>query len=116
MFGGIVIQGENLGKQYGYPTANLDCKRGDVKLAGGVYAAHAWLRKKKYQAVLAIQEKNWKVEVHLLDYEGNDFYGVYLEAEPLQKVSEMEGFSDKNQLVEKIEEDIEKARGILGND
>ena len=114
MFGGIIIHGDHVGKGLGFPTANLDVKKSDIKLGPGVYACYAWLNKKKYQSALAIQSTTWKVEVHLLDYDGEDFYGKYLEVEPVQKVSEMQEFGSEADLRGKIKEDVEKVRELLG--
>lgn len=114
MFGGIIIHGDHLGKGLGFPTANLDLKKSDIKLSPGVYACYAWLNKKKYQSALAIQSTTWKVEVYLLDYDGEDFYGKYLEVEPVQKVSEMQEFVSREELMRKIIEDVGKVRELLG--
>lgn len=115
MFGGIIIHGDHIGKGLGFPTANLDIKKNDIKLSPGVYACFAWLNKKNYQSALAIQSTTWKVEVHLFDYNGEDFYGKYLEVEPVQKVSEMQEFVNEADLREKIREDVEKVRELLGD-
>ncbi len=113
MLGGIVIHGDGIGKSLGYPTANLDIEKNKCRLTPGVYAVKAFLDKKEYQAALAIQENKWKVEVHLLDYSEEDFYGNHLEVEEIQKVSEMEGFTEKDSLVEKIAGDIKKVRDFF---
>ena len=112
MLGGLVIHGDKIGKTLGYPTANLDVEKKDCKLSPGVYAAKVFLNKKEYQGALAIQDDKWKVEVYLLDYEGDDFYGTYLEVDPIQKVGEMEGFTGQDSLIEKIKGDVDKVRGI----
>ncbi|MFZ2189623.1 MAG: riboflavin kinase [Candidatus Magasanikiibacteriota bacterium] len=113
MLKGIVIHGDGIGKKLGFPTANLDIDKKKCKFNPGVYAAKVLLDKKEYQGALAIQEKNWKVEVHFLDYVGEDFYGSFIEVEPIQKVSEMEGFSGENSLIEKINNDVEKVREVF---
>lgn len=107
-FGGEVIHGDGVGKKFGFPTANLDISIQKTGLAAGVYATYAFLNKKKYQAALAIQEKLEKVEVHLLDYAGPDFYGEYLEVEPLRRVSGMESCETREELIAKIKKDVEK--------
>ncbi|OGH73102.1 MAG: hypothetical protein A2921_00900 [Candidatus Magasanikbacteria bacterium RIFCSPLOWO2_01_FULL_43_20b] len=110
---GEVIHGDGVGKKLGYPTANLDIKKEKIKLSPGVYAARAVLNAKKYNASLVIQEKVWKVEVHLLDYVGEDFYGAYLEVAVVEKVSELIPFKTEKELIEKIERDIRKVREVL---
>ncbi len=108
MFGGIVIKGDGMGKKLGFPTANLAISISETGLAAGVYAAQAFLNQKKYRSALAIQEKLKKVEVHLLDYTGPDFYGEYVAVEPGEKVSEMCEVSSVEELRKKIAEDIKK--------
>jgi len=113
MFAGKVVWGDSIGKELGYPTANLDVQKRDIKLAAGIYAAQASLNKKKYQAALAIQEEPWKVEVYLFNYQGDDFYEAYLEVEALQKVSEMEKMDSTEELKEKIAKDIAMVKDIF---
>ncbi|MBD3311462.1 MAG: hypothetical protein GF349_03130 [Candidatus Magasanikbacteria bacterium] len=113
MFSGIVIRGDEIGKKIGYPTANLDTPKRKIDLESGVYAVWVGLRRKKYQGALAIQSSPWKVEVHLIDYKGGDFYGTYIEVEPIQKVSEMCRYNSQYELKEKIERDLEMIRGIF---
>lgn len=110
---GHVIHGDGVGKRLGYPTANLDISKDKIKLSPGVYAARAVLNGKKYKASLVIQEKIWKVEVHLLDYVGEDFYGADLEVEAVEKVSEIVPFKSEDELIKKIGEDMEKVKIIL---
>ncbi len=107
MFQGIVIHGDGLGKGLGYPTANLDISAEKTRCKDGVYAAKAYFRKKEYKAALIIQSARKKVEVYLFDYKDEDFYGLELEVDPVQKVSEIETYENDQKLKEKIAKDIE---------
>lgn len=113
MFGGIVIHGDQIGRILGYPTANLDIALKDTKCKEGVYAAKAFLQKKEYKAALIIREDNKKVEVHLFDYDGGEFYGSYLEVLPIQKVSEIEPYQGEEKLKEKITNDIRLIKEVF---
>jgi len=113
MLSGIIIHGNHSGKRYGFPTANVEVIHKKISLPPGVYAGYAVLNKKKYGAAIAIPPKLKMVEVHLLDYIGEDCYGQYLEIEPVQKVSEMERFENEKELIKKISEDIVKVRNVL---
>ncbi|HBU06649.1 MAG TPA: hypothetical protein DEB09_01035 [Candidatus Magasanikbacteria bacterium] len=115
MLKGIVIHGDGIGKKLGFPTANLDIEKKKCKFNSGVYAAKVTLNKKEYQGALAIQEKNWKVEVHFLDYVGEDFYGSFIEVEPIQKVSEMERFDSFEELQTKIKKDMLVVRSFFNS-
>ncbi|PIZ95184.1 MAG: hypothetical protein COX81_01410 [Candidatus Magasanikbacteria bacterium CG_4_10_14_0_2_um_filter_37_12] len=107
MFGGIVVGGDKMGKLYGFPTANLDCTKKEVKLGPGVYAARCSLEKKVYKAALVIKNMPaWRVEIYLVDYDGPDFYGSFLEVDPIQQVASVEKIYHKDELINKINQDI----------
>ncbi|MBT3539129.1 hypothetical protein HOF40_00600 [Candidatus Parcubacteria bacterium] len=112
MIGGIVIKGDGLGHKYGYPTANLDCLKRDIKISGGVYAAWGFFDNKKYKAALVIQEKPWKVEVYLIGLD-EDIYGRHVEVEVVQKVSELEKFDTKDEVIKKIHSDMKMIEEML---
>jgi len=113
MISGIVVHGEGVGRGLGYPTANLNISPKNTKCKDGVYAAKAFLQNKEYKAALIIQEEVKKVEVHLFEYTGGDFYGLYMEVEPIQKVSEIETYVGEEQLKKKIKKDIELIQEIF---
>lgn len=114
MLSGPVISGDGIGKTFGYPTANLSLKRSQVAFSSGVYAARATLGREVYKAALVILEKPWKVEVHLLDYKGPDFYGLLLSVDPIQKMSEIESYDSTEELKEKIASDLELIKDFFG--
>lgn len=113
MLASVVIFGDGIGKLYGYPTANLEVKRTQVPFTPGVYAAWATMERVRYPAALVIQSEPWKVEVHLLDYSGPDFYGAFLSVDPIQKISEIERYDSTAELKEKIINDLELIREFL---
>ena len=113
MFNGIVIKGDGLGKKFGYPTANLDADKKTVGLKPGVYAAYAFLRKKKYPAALILKDKPWKVEVHLLNYKGGNFYGALLKVKPAQKVGKIKQIDSEEKLKDKIARDLKLIKKLL---
>jgi riboflavin kinase/FMN adenylyltransferase len=110
MFAGIVVHGDGLGKEFGFPTANLDIPVAQVKLRDGVYAAIATLHTVQYVAALVVKSTIERVEVYLLGYEGEDFYGEEISVDPLQIVSEYETYDTNNELKEKILRDVDMVR------
>lgn len=113
---GEVIHGEHLGREHGYPTANLaDKVLQDIDIEKGVYIAEAILAGKKYQAVLIIGvpgikiQQNGKVEVYLLDYRG-DLYGKVISIIPIKKIRPLIVFQDNKELIAMIESDLEVVR------
>ena len=109
---GVVIKGDELGRELGFPTANLDITSLAVP-PGGVYAVHAMTRGKTYRAVLNIgyrptlreKESQLRVEAHLLDFEG-DLYGQELEVVFVDKLREERRFDGLQQLRLQIGQDI----------
>ncbi len=113
MFKGIVIHGDKMGRAMGYPTANLDISIKDTKCKPGIYAALVTLKKKQYKAALVINTAENKVEAHLFDYSGAEFYGAHVEVDPIQKVSEIEYYDNLEDLKEKIDDDIRLVKKVL---
>ncbi len=110
MLSGSVIHGDGFGRQLGYPTANIPPTKAATYFRPGVYAASVTLGSEKYKAALAIHDKHSKIEVFLMDYEGPDFYGVYITIDPLQRLSEMEPYDSVDELKDKIASDVEMVR------
>ena len=112
-FIGKVISGDGVGRGLGFPTANLDMSFADIPVEEGVYAAYAIVRGTRYAAALAVHEANDKVEVHVLDYNGDDLYGEEMSVEAVALVSAMESFASTEELTQKIAGDVEKVRTVL---
>lgn len=114
-----VIEGDKLGRQLGFPTANLDAT-GLALPPKGVYAAHAIVRGHAQPAVLNIgtrptlQNPNppLRVEAHLLDFSG-ELYGEELEVAFFKKLRDEKKFSSLGELKAQIGRDIERARAAF---
>ncbi|MBI2551927.1 riboflavin kinase [Candidatus Uhrbacteria bacterium] len=112
---GKVKRGLGIGTKLGYPTANLECGGGLCPIPG-VYAARVAINGAPRDAVAVVgarsEDAKPLLEVHLLDFE-DDLSGKELAVEILNKISEIENFSNDEKLKSKIEEDIRKARLCL---
>ena len=116
---GPVIAGDQLGRQLGFPTANID-PTGLVLPPNGVYAVRAALRGASLPAVLNIgyrptlhrKEPELRVEAHLLDFQG-DLYGQELELVFHAKLREEKRFSSLAELRDQITADVAAARSAL---
>ena len=115
MIKGKVIHGDGIGKSQGYATANLDIGSDRTQLKSGVFAARTKCCDKWWDSALIVASDDKKVEVYLFGYEGGDFYGKYVEVEPVQKVSEIIPADSLEELQNKIEEDLRKIKVILQN-
>jgi riboflavin kinase/FMN adenylyltransferase len=116
---GQVVAGDRLGRQLGFPTANLDVT-GLVLPPQGVYAVHTHLQGKTHRAVLNIGHRptlhipipQLRVEVHLLDFQG-ELYGQELEITFVAKLREEQKFSSLDTLKARITQDVIEARRLF---
>lgn len=89
-YGGIVVEGERLGRKLGFPTANLLMARGKVKVPFGVYEVCVETEddedgtKRYFHGIANVGTKptvsdkeSVGIETHLLDFNGN-LYGKYI--------------------------------------
>jgi riboflavin kinase / FMN adenylyltransferase len=115
-----VVEGDRLGRELGFPTANLDVA-GLVVPAGGVYAAHATVGKEHHRAVLNIGHRptlkqavpELRVEAHLLDFVG-DLYGCEMEVTFAEKLRDEQKFDSLDALRAQIAKDVDQARQRFG--
>ena len=116
---GRVIRGDQLGRQLGFPTANLEFA-GLVVPPNGVYAAHALVAGRQYRAVVNIglrptlqnPARQLQIEVHLLDFSG-DLYDQELEIAFVGKLRGEHRFPSLEALRKQIERDIEAAHALF---
>lgn len=116
---GRVVQGDGIGRQLGFPTANLDVA-GLVLPPNGVYAAHAQVGNERHRAVLNIglrptlhrKTPQLTVEVHLLDFSG-DLYGRQIEITFLSRLRDEEKFASTAELKAQIARDVAGARRLF---
>lgn len=117
---GTVIPGKGVGRQYGFPTANLNTS-GQLIPSSGVYVALAEINNQRHPAVLNIgfapkpsgHDANYPaapdIECHLLDFNG-DLYGQTLEVIFLAKLREEQRFVSSAEAVKAIAADVAEAR------
>ncbi len=113
---GPVVSGDALGRQLGFPTANLDVP-GLALPPHGVYAVHARTGSRTLRAVLNVGHRptlaspapQLRVEAHLLDFHG-DLLGHTLEIFFVAKLREEKKFASLEELKAQIARDIAAAR------
>ncbi len=113
---GQVLRGDALGRQLGFPTANIGVA-GLALPPSGVYAAYVLLDSKRHRAVLNIgtrptlksQKPELRVETHLLDFHG-DLYGQELEVIFGSKLREERQFGSLEELRRQIARDVSDAK------
>lgn len=120
---GKVVQGAQLGRQIGFPTANVAPPNGIVPLRDGIYASYATIGD---EATLrpamtyigtrpAVNTGDRMIETHLLDFEG-DLYGSELTTSFVTHLRPDSDFSSVEELIEQLGRDEGATRTILEQD
>ena len=116
---GRVLRGDQLGRELGFPTANLDVS-GLGLPPMGVYAGIVDFGGRKYQAVANLGQRpsldrpvgDLRFEVHLMEFEG-DLYGHEIEFAFVKRLRAEEKFASLDALKRQIEKDAAAARALL---
>jgi riboflavin kinase/FMN adenylyltransferase len=117
---GIVVLGQQRGRELGYPTANLERVPEGFIPADGVYAAWLVIDGTRFAAAVSIGNNptfegvaEKQVEAHALDQDF-DIYGKRVEIEFVEFIRGMVKFSSIDSLVAEMRRDEENVRTILG--
>ena len=115
---GNVVRGAQLGRELGYPTANLRFG-GKVPALSGIYATrvhgvgeHPWPSVSSLGTRPTVNGREPLLEAHLFDFDG-DLYGRRIEVEFVAKLREELKFADLATMVAQIDRDAEQARAVL---
>ena len=120
---GRVVDGDKLGKQLGFPTANIQLKHNQPPLTGifavSVYGAIASSPATPLPAVASLGVRptvhdNGKpvLEVHLFDFD-RMIYGQHLQVDFLHKLRDEAKFADLSALIQQIENDVAQAKDFF---
>ena len=115
---GVVVRGDQRGRDLGFPTANLLCGRYAAIPADGVYAAWLQVRDKTYAAAVSIGTnptfagRDRRVEAYVLDFDG-DLYGERVSLDFVAHLREQRRYEGPERLVEQIERDVAQTRAVL---
>ena len=117
---GRVVRGQQLGRDLGFPTANLRLGRKRSALQGifavrvhGLEGAPGWPGVASLGTRPTVGGTVPVLEVHLFGFDG-DLYGREIEVEFVAKLREEECFPSLEALVEQMHRDAAQAREILG--
>ncbi len=120
-FKGKVVKGKGMGKQIGFPTANLEIDGRKFLPGEGVYAAWTTIENSTdkiasvmnlgYQPTIDPQSPS-AVEVHLIDQDIN-LYDLKLSVEPVEKLRSQIQFENIYLLSDQIKRDKDNAQKIL---
>lgn len=116
---GTIIQGLQLGRTFGYPTANVALDTQKNIPANGVYAVKVGLNKQIYNGMLyvgtrpTLKMSETTIEIHLFDF-NEQVYNAHITFEIVEKIREEIAFQSTEQLVNQIHQDYENIKKILG--
>lgn len=116
---GVVIKGDQRGRQLGYPTANIQVNTAHKLIpTDGSYAVQAVVSGQLFRGMLNIGVRptvdgaNRSIEVHIFDFE-QDIYGQELKIQFVKLIRSEKKFSDLDALKKQLSEDKIAALKIL---
>ncbi|MET0974085.1 MAG: bifunctional riboflavin kinase/FAD synthetase [Leifsonia sp.] len=116
---GVVVHGAARGRELGYPTANLSPESEGLIPADGVYAGHLIDGGARYPAAISVGNNptfdgvpHKQVEAYVID-EDLDLYDHVVSVEFVERIRGMVAFTGIDPLIEKIRDDVDRARSIL---
>ncbi|MEV4413983.1 bifunctional riboflavin kinase/FAD synthetase [Catellatospora sp. NPDC049609] len=116
---GVVVRGDQRGREIGYPTANLMVAKYAAVPADGVYAAWLVRGNDRLPAAVSIgtnptfSGQDRRVEAYVLDFAG-DLYGERLALDFVSHLRPTLKFDGIPALVEAIDDDVARTRAVLG--
>ena len=116
---GTVVSGKRVGRQLGFPTANLD-PHNEVRPPGGVYAVQVLVGSRRLNGAAFLAEtreapstpSGFVTEVHIMDFD-EDIYGTDIEVLFIEWIRASRHFDSRGALKKQIGLDVQKARDIL---
>ena len=113
---GTVEHGAKLGRELGFPTANIGLTQEDVDILNGVYLCRVgqWWGLASWGVNATVSSAGArKFEVHIIDYIGEELYGKTLNVELVEYIRAQEKFNSVEELKVAIEEDMIIARKLI---
>jgi riboflavin kinase/FMN adenylyltransferase len=117
---GVVVRGDQRGRDLGYPTANLEPLPWSAVPADGVYAGRLLRGGAELPAAISIGSnptfagRERRVEAYVLDAEpGLDLYGEHVGLSFAARLRATKRFDGVEPLVAQMAEDVERTRALL---
>ena len=119
---GVVVRGDQRGRELGFPTANVPTDSLTAAPPDGVYAG--WLRRldtgETYPAAISVGtnptfdgERERRVESYVLDRTDLELYGVEVEVSFVERLRGMVAFESVEKLVQQMTDDVVRTREVL---
>ncbi|MCW5938295.1 MAG: bifunctional riboflavin kinase/FAD synthetase [Fimbriimonadaceae bacterium] len=116
---GAVVAGQKLGRQLGFPTANLSLSERLAIPADGVYSAWVETVLGRFRSAVsvgcrpAVGGKSRTVEAYLIDFQGLDIYGSAMRIQFASRLREERDFPDLDSLKDQMTRDVEWVKANL---
>lgn len=114
---GTVITGSGRGRTLGTPTINIDPACAGQELQSGVYASFVTIEGKRLMGALhyglrPVFKDSLSLEVHVLD-RVITAVPASVEIDVIGRIRDVQNFASKEELMDRIQEDITVVRGML---
>ena len=113
---GTVVKDRQVGKQLGFPTANILIDSQKFAIKDGVYSGVVDVYGKAYKSIINYGARptfdldKKVVEAHLIGFDG-DLYGKQIEVEFLRFMREIQKFTSAEKLIEQLNFDMQMIKG-----
>lgn len=118
-FEGRVIEGDKLGRQLGYPTANLEYTDPEkIHLGHGVYAVYVEIDDVRKKGMLSIGNRptltnsNERIEVNIFDWD-KEIYGQTIRVIVKKYLRPQEKYNSLEELIQQLHRDKENSLNCL---
>jgi riboflavin kinase/FMN adenylyltransferase len=115
---GVVVAGKKLGRQLGYPTANIARSFDQVLPAYGIYSGELTCDLGTFRAAVSIGTRPavagdaMTIEAYLLDFPGDSLYGMPVNLRLTTRVRDERNFESLDALKAQIARDVEEIRAM----
>ncbi len=119
-FCGVVEKGRKVGRELGFPTANVSIPQGKTMPKDGVYITRTYVGESDYISVTNVGSaptfgvSKRITETYLDCFEGN-LYGKEIKVEFLSFLRDIQAFCGKNELINELERNKVQARNYFKN-
>ena len=118
---GVVVRGEQRGRDLGFPTANLSIDATEKLLPpSGIYAVRGVLKRGVFAGALHLgprptfQGSPPSIELYLLDFDG-EIYGEEVRVDFIRLLRPVRAFGSVASLIRQMELDVAEVRRVLAN-
>jgi len=115
---GRVEHGDKVGRDLGYPTANIKiCNSYPIN---GIFYVKAYFKNNEFNGIASIGTKPTfsgnkpLLEVYIFDF-NKDIYGENLKVRFIKKIRDQIKFDNKEQLIKQMNDDYKRVKEIINN-